>query len=105
MPNKDPTLLTWLMDHSPALTGVLLTIAIAWLRITYSGGAGRRRVLESLLCGLLWLPGWAVLAWLGVPLEFAGAIACAIGFFGVDTLRDAGKAFINTKTGGSHGSH
>ncbi|WP_429134268.1 phage holin, lambda family [Aeromonas hydrophila] len=109
MPNKDPmigaALLVWLMDNWPTLYAVLLTIAIAWLRITYSGGSGRRRLSETLLCGLLWWPCWALLAWLGVPPEFAGALACSIGFFGVDTLRETGKAFINNKTGGPHGSN
>ncbi len=59
MPNKDPTLwaamLAWLMDNWPAVYGALLALAIAFLRITYAGGRGRRRLIESLLCGLITL--------------------------------------------------
>ena len=45
MPTKDPNawamlwavLAAWLNEHWPTLYGLLLSVSIAWLRITYNG--------------------------------------------------------------------
>ncbi|KFN18758.1 holin [Aeromonas bestiarum] len=103
MPNKDPTLATallaWLMDNWPAVYGALLALAIAFLRITYTGGRGRRRLIESLLCGLITLAAATGTQLLGIPPEATPFLGGVVGLIGIDILRDKATRFINTKGG------
>ncbi|MGL5948156.1 MAG: phage holin, lambda family [Aeromonas sp.] len=109
MPHKNPvsweTLFIWGSSHLPTLSGMLMTVAIAWLRITYAGGTGRQRLCEAVLCGLLWVPGWALLAWLGLSVDLAGPIACSIGFLGVDTLRSWATLMVDKNWRGKNDPH
>jgi lambda family phage holin len=103
MPNKDPTLwaalLAWLMDNWPAVYGALLALAIAFLRITYAGGRGRRRLIESLLCGLITLAAATGTTLLGVPYEASPFIGGMVGLLGMDFIRDRAKTVFNKKEG------
>ncbi|HAU4895851.1 TPA: phage holin, lambda family [Aeromonas veronii] len=101
MPNKDPTLwaamLAWLMDNWPAVYGALLAMSISFLRITYDGGSGRRRLIESVMGGLLTLAVSTGATELGVASSAAPFIGGMIGLLGVDIVRDKAKTLFNKK--------
>lgn len=101
MPHKDPTLATallaWLMDNWPAVYGALLALAIAFLRITYAGGRGRRRLIESLLCGLITLAAATGTHLLGIPQEATPFLGGVVGLLGIDIIRERAKTVFNKK--------
>lgn len=101
MPHKDPTLwaalLAWLMEHWPAVYGALLAIAIAFFRITYNGGRGRRRLIESLLCGLITLAAATGTHLLGIPQEATPFLGGVVGLLGIDVIRDKATRIVNAK--------
>ena len=101
MPHKDPTLatalLTWLMDNWPAVYGALLALAIAFLRITYAGGRGRRRLIESLLCGLITLAASTGTHLLGIPQEATPFLGGVVGLLGIDIIRDRAALMFSKK--------
>ncbi|KHN59935.1 phage holin, lambda family [Aeromonas hydrophila] len=92
------SLAAWVAAHWPTVYGVLLSILIAWLRITYGGGRGRARTLEMLLCGAITLAASSGFAWIGIPGQASGFVGGMIGLLGVDTLRDAAKRFLDKKS-------
>ncbi len=101
MPNKDPTLaialLAWLMDNWPTVYGAALAVLTAWLRITYGGGSGRRRALESVLCGAITLAFISAFGWFGIPEEAAGFVGGMVGLIGVETIRKIAEHLLNAK--------
>lgn len=101
MPHKDPTLATallaWLMDNWPAVSGALLALSISFMRITYDGGSGRRRLIESTMCGLITLAAASGTTLLGVPYEAAPFIGGVVGLLGVDIIRERAKLVFNKK--------
>ena len=105
MPTKDPNawamlwavLAAWLNEHWPTLYGLLLSLTIAWLRITYNGGNGRRRTLETLLCGAIALMVISALDWIGVPGSASGFVGGMVGFLGVEAIRDMAVKLLNKK--------
>lgn len=101
MPHKDPTLATallaWLMDNWPAVYGALLALAIAFLRITYAGGRGRRRLIESLLCGLITLAAATGTHLMGIPQEATPFLGGVVGLLGIDIIRDRAARLFNKK--------
>ncbi|WP_447825547.1 phage holin, lambda family [Aeromonas salmonicida] len=101
MPHKDPTLATallaWLMDNWPAVYGALLALAIAFLRITYAGGRGRRRLIESLLCGLITLAAATGTHLLGIPQEATPFLGGVVGLLGIDIIRDRAARLFNKR--------
>ena len=101
MPHKDPTLATallaWLMDNWPAVYGALLALAIAFLRITYAGGRGRRRLIESLLCGLITLAAAPGPHLLGIPQEATPFLGGVVGLLGIDIIRDRAALMFRKK--------
>ncbi|WP_182951155.1 phage holin, lambda family [Aeromonas sp. WP2-W18-CRE-05] len=101
MPHKDPTLATallaWLMDNWPAVYGALLALAIAFLRITYAGGRGRRRLIESLLYGLITLAAATGTHLLGIPQEATPFLGGVVGLLGIDIIRDRAALMFSKK--------
>ena len=101
MPTKDPTLATallaWLMDNWPAVYGALLALAIAFLRITYAGGNGRRRLIESSLCGLITLAAATGTQLLGIPAEATPFLGGMVGLLGMDIIRDRATMMFRKK--------
>ena len=101
MPHKDPSfwspIASWLIEHWPAAYGVLLALAVAFLRITYAGGRGRRRLVESILCGLITLAAVSATTLLGVPYEAAPFIGGVVGLLGVDIIRERATVVFNKK--------
>ncbi len=95
MSDRDPShfavLLAWLMDNWPAVYGALLALTIAFLRITYNGGSGRRRLIESILCGLITLAASTATQMLGMPQEATPFLGGVVGLLGIDIIRDRAK--------------
>ncbi|MCS3456249.1 phage holin, lambda family [Aeromonas rivuli] len=107
MPTKDPTLwaalLAWLMDNWPSVYGALLALIIAFLRITYAGGSGRRRLIESSLCGFITLAAATGTQLLGIPAEATPFLGGMVGLLGMDIIR--GKAERLFGKGGDDAAH
>ncbi|MNF92616.1 Phage holin family (Lysis protein S) [compost metagenome] len=101
MPNKDPTLwaivIAWLLENGSAIYGAALALAIAFLRITYHGGRGQRRLIESLLCGLITLAVATGVRLLGIAEDATPFIGGMVGLLGVDTLRSAAERRIDAR--------
>jgi len=104
MPTKDPGLLawllTWVLEHQPAIYGFILSLVTAYLRVTYSGGSQRQRVLESLMCGAISLSLMSAMEWVGVPTSASGFIGGMVGFLGVDKMRSMAEQVLSKKAGG-----
>lgn len=104
MPNRDPGLwgfvLWWIDAHQTTIYGAFLALVTAYIRVTYSGGSVRQRVLESLMCGAISLSLMSAMEWIGVPTSASGFIGGMVGFLGVDKLRSAAELFLTKKAGG-----
>lgn len=103
MPTKDPThwaaLLAWVMDNWPAVYGAGLALAIAFLRVTYNGGNGRRRLIESILCGLITLAAATGTHLLGIPQEATPFLGGVVGLIGIDVIRAKAEQLFSKKEG------
>ena len=101
MPEKDPNLwaaaFAWLAAHQPQLYASGLSVLIAILRVVYGGGTRRQMILEGALCGLITLALVPLLEWMGLPQGMATFAGGAVGFVGVDKLRDYSDRFIGRK--------
>lgn len=101
MPNKDPTLwaaaLAWLMDNWPAVYGALLAMSISFLRVTYDGGSGKSRLIESVMGGLITLAATSGTTMLGVPYEASPFIGGMVGVLGVRIIREKAETMFNKK--------
>lgn len=104
MPNRDPGLwafvLWWIDAHQTTIYGAFLALVTVYIRVTYSGGSVRQRVLESLMCGAISLSLMSAMGWIGVPTSASGFIGGMVGFLGVDKLRSAAELFLTKKAGG-----
>ncbi|WP_421157782.1 phage holin, lambda family [Aeromonas dhakensis] len=107
MPEKDLGLLAWLLAwadaHWPALYGFILSVVISWLRVTYSGGAIRQRLLESALCGAISLSVMSGLDLLGIPATASGFVGGSIGFLGVEKIREFAGRVLDRRFGDGQG--
>ena len=103
MLDKDPTTLAaiWsaITTLSAATKGAIMAFFIAYLRVMYDGKETHtvRTLLEALLCGALSLCATSVIKWLNMPPDMAIAIGGAIGFFGVNTLREKVLRLLDRK--------
>lgn len=103
MPEKSPelwaALVAWLQVNAPQLYALLLSVAIAVLRVIYGGGSRRQMILEGALCGLATLAMVPLLAYFGFPQDMATFAGGAVGFVGVEKLRDIAARFGERKAG------
>ncbi|WP_429076433.1 phage holin, lambda family [Aeromonas hydrophila] len=103
MPLKDSTLwaafLAWLMDNWPTVYAALLALVIAFLRITYNGGSGRRRCIEATLCGAITLAAATGTQLLGIPASATPFIGGMVGLMGIDTIRERAKNLLEKEGG------
>ncbi|WP_240040119.1 phage holin, lambda family [Aeromonas hydrophila] len=103
MPDKDLGLLAWLLawadTHWPALYGFILSVVISWLRVTYTGGAVRQRLLESVLCGAISLSVMSGMDMIGIPATASGFVGGFIGFLGVEKIRDVASRWLDRRFG------
>ena len=105
MPNRDPGLWAFVLwgidDHQATIYGAFLALVTAYIRVTYSGGSVRQRVLESLMCGAISLSLMSAMGWIVVLACVSGFIGGLVGFVGVDKLRSAAELFLTKKAGGA----
>lgn len=103
MPDKDLGLLAWLLawadTHWPALYGFILSVTISWLRVTYSGGGFRQRLLESLLCGAISLSVMSGMELFGIAATASGFVGGSIGFLGVEKIREFAGRVLDRRFG------
>lgn len=101
MPNKDHNLwallLVWVMDNWPAVYASLMALVIAFLRTTYHGGSGRRRLIESMLCGLITLAAATGTHLLGIPHEATPFLGGMVGLLGIDIIREHAAKLLGKK--------
>lgn len=92
MPEKDIITAAWagLTGLSAATKGAVMATIIAVLRVMYDGKETdkARMLLEALICGSLSLCATSVIGWLNMPADMSIAAGGAVGFLGVQTMRD-----------------
>lgn len=93
MPNKDPSFLQMLylaISESQTLQGAIMAFIIAMLRTLYDEKNPKflRIVLESLICGTLSLCFTSLIEFFHLPNSAAITLGGAIGFIGVNQLRE-----------------
>ncbi|MDC9603515.1 phage holin, lambda family [Xenorhabdus griffiniae] len=89
-----------LLNSWPQISGFALAIAICYGRLIYDGVERKDRWVEALLCRAL---SWSVssgLEMFGIPINFAPAIGGAVGFIGVEKIREFAIRAINKRLGG-----
>jgi len=105
MPEKDPGLWAaisaFLSVHGSQVYAVLMSFAVAALRVVYGGGGRRQMLLEGALCGLAALAMVPLLEYLGLPSSMAIFAGAAVGFVGVEKLREYADRLLGRKAGGS----
>ena len=76
-----------------------LAAMVAFVRVMYDGKEPRlmRRVLESVLCGLIALSIAYMIEALGMSGNWATFIGGAVGLFGADQVRSWGRKFAAKK--------
>ena len=80
---------------------VLLSVAMAVLRIAYVGGGWKKMVLEGLMCGAMTLTAVSALEYFSLPQSLSIAIGGALGFVGVEQVRTVATRVFNVRFGGS----
>ncbi|MEQ5220476.1 phage holin, lambda family [Providencia alcalifaciens] len=83
----------------PQLSGVALAIFIRYACLIYDGDTRKNKWAECLLCGAL---SWAIIGgaeFLGIPNGASGMIGGAIGFLGVEKIREIAHRMINKRLG------
>lgn len=105
MPEKDPAIWAaiWsaITGLSAPVKGAAMATLISYLRVMYDGKETHqvRVILEALICGSLSLCATSVISWLQLPSDLAIAAGGAIGFMGVNTLRDYMLRWIGRQAG------
>jgi lambda family phage holin len=101
MHEKDPalwaSLLAWLSTIAPSVSAPILSVMIAVARVIYGGGGRRQMIMEGLLCGLVTVSLVPLLEFLGFPSNMATFAGGAVGFIGVEKLRDYADRLISEK--------
>lgn len=99
--DHDPSLwaafFAWVASHHPQLYAFGLSVAIAVVRVVYGNGGWRQMVLEGALCGLATLTLVPLLAYFGLPDSMATFVGGAVGFMGVEKLREYADRIIGKK--------
>lgn len=89
--------IAWVAAHHPQLYAFGLSVLIAVVRVTHGRGGRRQRVMEGALCGLATLTLVPLLAYFGLPDSMATFAGGAVGFMGVEKLRDYADRLIGRK--------
>ncbi|MBG6289515.1 phage holin, lambda family [Pseudomonas nitroreducens] len=99
--DQDPSLwaavCAWAAMHAAQLYAFGLSVAIAVVRVIYGKGGWRQMLLEGALCGLATLTLVPLLAYFGLPESMATFAGGAVGFMGVEKLREYADRIIGRK--------
>lgn len=99
-------IISWVKVNWPTIYGVILAILIAYARLIYDGVDRKNRWIEAMLCGALTLPVSNALEFFGVSASLAPAVGGAVGFIGVNKIREIAIRFLNKRAGGdSHNDY
>lgn len=94
-----PNLLAWMQSHADILGPMVMSAAIAALRVMYGGGRLRETVFEAILCGVITITILSGLNLIGVP-ETAGVFAGGmIGFLGVKKVQGYAEKLLDRRLG------
>jgi len=88
----------WWRGDTP-LGAVLLSVAVAGLRIAYNGGGLKQILLEGMLCGALTLTASSGMEYYGLSRDLSIAIGGSIGFIGVEQFRKLVLSILNSRFG------
>ncbi|WP_086956349.1 phage holin, lambda family [Xenorhabdus innexi] len=72
----------------PQISGALLAIMICYGRLIYDGVERKNQWAEPLLCGALSWGFSSGLELIGIPVSVSPALGGAVGFIGVEKLRE-----------------
>lgn len=94
MPWKDPN--NWL---SAEIMAPILAFVLSMFRTIQQGTdpSWLRRILESVICGMITLSAGYAIDAMGMSGEWKYAAAGAIGFLGTEFIRSAASRFIDWK--------
>jgi len=94
MPWRDPN--NWLI---PEIMAPLLSFVLALLRTIYQNQepSWLRRLLESVICGMLTLSAGFAISAMGMNNDWKFAVAGAVGFAGTEYIRTVAQKFIDRK--------
>ena len=99
--DQDPSLwaalCAWAAMHAAQLYAFGLSVAIAVVRVIYGKGGWRQMLLEGALCGFATLTLVPLLAYFGLPESMATFAGGAVGFMGVEKLREYADRLIGRK--------
>ena len=96
-PSLSAAFVAWVASHHPQLYAFGLSVAIAVVRVIYGNGGWRQMALEGALCGLATLTLVPLLAYFGLPDSMATFVGGAVGFMGVEKLREYADRIIGKK--------
>ena len=96
-PSLSAAFVAWVASHHPQLYAFGLSVAIAVVRVIYGNGGWRQMALEGALCGLATLTLVPLLAYFGLPDSMATFAGGAVGFMGVEKLREYADRIIGKK--------
>lgn len=96
-PSLSAAFVAWVASHHPQLYAFGLSVAIAVVRVIYGNGGWRQMVLDGALCGLATLTLVPLLAYFGLPDSMATFVGGAVGFMGVEKLREYADRIIGKK--------
>lgn len=101
MPGSYKELVDVFTNASPQMTGALMAMIIAILRVIYDEKETSkiRILLESMICGGLSLTASSAIVALGWDMNWAIFVGGAIGYFGSATVRTYAYKFIHRKLG------
>ncbi|HCR1933822.1 TPA: phage holin, lambda family [Enterobacter roggenkampii] len=90
---------SWWRGETP-MGAVLLSVAMAALRIAYGGGGWKKILLEGAICGALTLTAVSALDYFNLPQSLSIAIGGALGFVGVEQVKVMASRVFNSRFGG-----
>jgi len=99
MPDNPNTWTDILNNLPPQISGVLMAMFIAVIRILYDNEETKpmRVFLEALLCGALSLAASSGILAMGLDINWAVFVGGSIGYFGSASVRDFALNFLDKK--------
>ncbi|MBD1229214.1 phage holin, lambda family [Xenorhabdus griffiniae] len=92
-------LLDGLRNAWPQISGSILAVMICYGRLIYDGVERKNRWVEPLLCGALSWGFSSGLELFGIPNSISPALGGAVGFIGVEKIREFAIRAINKRLG------
>lgn len=91
--------INWLVLYLPALYASAASFFISFFMSMYDGKKILQTTTGSLVCGIFTLAVSGCLGFFGLPDNAVTFVGAAIGFMGVERIRNKVAGFIDSKTG------